>query len=31
MFVQEVKEILGSVYVEAIINFARGNVLPQED
>jgi hypothetical protein len=32
-FVQsrEVKEILGSVYVEAIINFARKNVLPQED
>jgi hypothetical protein len=33
MFVQsrDVKEILGSVYVEAIINFARKNLLPQED
>jgi hypothetical protein len=26
-----VKEILGSVYVEAIIKFARKKVLPQED
>jgi hypothetical protein len=33
MFVQshEVKEILGSVYVEAIIKFAQENVLPQEE
>jgi hypothetical protein len=34
MFIQslaEVKEILGSAYVETIIQFARENILPQEE